>query len=266
MLKKTINFTDIDGNKVTEDFYFKVDRADLIELMIDKPEMEEKLQTMTTNMDGRSIIGILREFILVSVGKRPPGTREFVKTKEVLSDFRYSGAYDALLWELTNDPKQANDFLESIFPASLLEEIKLRGGNFDDIRKQVADGKPLNEVVAQLPDKDWAANPVASHPLAEGREAEIKNPQSFVELATPGTTIDTVEGEVVADPRSTFPSSLPEAVAATRTINQDSSDDRPAWLRELREPTNKELLEMNKGEMALAFRLREEGKLNVQNK
>jgi len=261
MLKKTIKFEDIDGNKVEEDFHFSVSRADMIELMIEKPELEEKLKALTTTMDGRSIVGILKEFILLGVGKRPPGTREFVKNEAVLNDFRYSGAYDQLLWELANDPKQANEFLEGLFPASLLDEIKIRGGNFDDIRKQVAEGKPLTEIVADLPDKDWAAQSAPPNPTAE-----VKNPNSFVELATPGTTIDTVEGEVVKDPRSPFPSALPEAIAAQSETSTSGEPERPAWLKELREPTSKELLEMPKAEMALAFRLREEGKLNTQAK
>ena len=253
MLKKTIEFEDLDGNKISEDFYFNVSRTDMIELLIEKPEVEEKLQKLANTMDGRSIVGLLKEFILLGVGKRPEGTRQFVKNEEILNDFRYSGAYDSLLWELANHPETANDFLEGIFPASLLEEIK-KSGSLEELRAKVATGKD-GETVITLPDKDWAAQPVENHPLVTKVE----------ELPDSGR-IDTVEGEVVTDPRTPFPASLPEAVAAQGQTSPAGESEQPAWLKELREPTSKELLEMGKGEMALAFRMREEGKLNRMNK
>jgi hypothetical protein len=268
MLTRTIEFEDIDGKKVVEEFHFHVSRTDMIDLLIEKPEMEAKLTTMAESMDGRSIIGLLKEFIFLSVGKRPANGRQFIKNQEITDDFRYSGAYDSLLWELTNNPEMANEFLEGIFPASLLEEIK-KSGSLEDLRKRVAEGKS-DETVVALPDKDWAAKPVSDHPLRTNENFEtnavmspsiapslenVKNPQTFV------------EGEVVTESKPTpFPESLPEAIAAQRSVQETGESERPAWLKEMREPTGKELLEMPKSEMALAFRLKEEGKLNTEDK
>ena len=253
MLKRTISFVDIDGNKVSEEFYFNVAREDMIELMVEKPEMEDKLQAMVDSMDGRSIDSLLKEFILLGVGRRPEGTRQFVKNEEVTNDFRYSGAYGQLLWELANDPTLAEEFMEGIFPPSLLDEMK-QHGSIEDIRAKIAARK--GETIVNLPDKDPAAKPIP-HPLTAAEDGTEELPDSG--------RIDTVEGEV-SDPRSPFPNSLPTAVAAQGTPREGVEDDRPAWLRELREPTNKELLAMDKAEMALAFKMREEGKLNTMNK
>lgn len=259
MLKKTLTWTDIDDKEVTEEFHFSVSRGDLIDFMIEKPEMEEKLQKLAVTMDGRSIVGLLKEFIILAVGRRPEGSRQFVKTPEITNDFRFSGAYDTLLWELANDPEQANNFMEHVFPTALLDEIK-KQGSLEELRAKVAKG-PKGETIVDLPDKDWAAKDAPANPLVEAAEAEAKNPQSFVELATPGATIDTIEGEVVSDPKTAFPGSLPEALSSQQSTHSDSEHDRPAWLKEMREPTSKELIEMPKEEMQLAFRLKEEGKL-----
>lgn len=60
--------------------------------------------------------------------------------------------------------------------------------------------------------------------------------------------------------------STPELQAAPPVLEEADKDERPAWLKEMREPTSKELLQMPKDEMSLAFKMREEGKLNVANK
>lgn len=176
----------------------------------------------------------------MGVGKRPEGTRQFVKSEAVVNDFRYSGAYDALLWELANNPDLANEFLEGLFPPALLEEVK-KAGSVEELRQKIAAGGK-NETVVDLPDKDWAAKPAPENPAIDTN------------------SIATVEGEVVSDPRTTFPDSLPEAIAVQNQTSAAESE-RPAWLKEMREPTGRELLEMPKSEMALAFRLKEEGKL-----
>lgn len=253
MLKKSVTFDNIDGVKVTEEFHFFVDQSDLIDLLVEKPEMEEKLQMLATNMDGRAIMSLLKEFMLLSVGRRDPEGRKFIKSKEIAEDFRYSGAYNSLYWELINDPAKANDFLEGIIPTSLLQDVEKmkNSGSLEDVRKQLQEGKSIEEI--NLPDKDWAAKPVADHPLAQKTE----------ELPSSGV-IDTVEGQVVTvDKRTPFPGSLPEAISAQ---GETQSSEQPAWLKERREPTHKEFLEMDKKEMSLAFRMKQAGELNTEDK
>jgi hypothetical protein len=250
MLKKTITFKDVDDQPITEEFHFNVSRSDLIDILVEKPELEEKLQLMATKMDGRAIMSLLKEFIILGVGKREEGGRKFVKNAAITDDFRYSGAYDSLYWELVNDPEAADKFLMGLFPSSMIEEIQ-KTGKIEDIQKQLAEGKTLGDITVNLPDKDWAAKEAPANP-------------AFQELPNSGT-IDTVEGEVVSDPRSPFPNSLPEAIAAQESTRKGVEDERPAWLREHREPTSEELRNMNPTEFQLAFKMKNEGKFAKQN-
>lgn len=244
MLKRTITFRDIDDNEVTEEFRFNVTRSDMIDLLVEKPELEEKLQAMGQKMDGRAVMGLLREFIILGVGRRPEGSRQFVKSKEILNDFLFSGAYDALYWELTNDPDQADAFLTGLFPTSLLEEIQ-KTGQIADVQRQLAEGKTLGEITVDLPKEDWSS----------------KDAPATQELPKSGT-IDTVEGKAVTGAEPTpFPESLAKATEAQR----EPEDSRPAWVKENREPTSEELRSMSPSEFALAFRMKNEGKFEKKD-
>jgi len=45
---------------------------------------------------------------------------------------------------------------------------------------------------------------------------------------------------------------------------QKEEDNRPAWLKEMREPTKQELMGMKRDELNLVFKLKGEGKLKKQ--
>lgn len=58
----------------------------------------------------------------------------------------------------------------------------------------------------------------------------------------------------------------PELPEVTKFYSELGDKEKPAWLKDLREPTDKELIAMPKEEMQLAFRLKSEGKLNRMSK
>lgn len=58
----------------------------------------------------------------------------------------------------------------------------------------------------------------------------------------------------------------PELPEVTKFYSELGDKEKPAWLKDLREPTDKELIAMPKEEMQLAFRLKSDGKLNRMSK
>lgn len=124
MLKKTITFEDLDGNKVTEDFYFNVSKAEIAELELStKGGLSEHLKTIVEAEDGASIMKTFRDIISLSVGVRSEDGRRFIKNEEVRDNFMQTDAYSVLFMELVTDAEKGSEFIRGIMPSDLADKI-----------------------------------------------------------------------------------------------------------------------------------------------
>ena len=71
MLKKTITYEDFDGNTVSEDFFFHLSQAELVELELShKDGLSESLKRIIEAEDGRGIVAEFKNIILTAYGKK----------------------------------------------------------------------------------------------------------------------------------------------------------------------------------------------------
>jgi len=120
MLKKTIEYEDFNGNQVSEDYYFHLTKADLIELeMSTKGGLHEHLQRIVASEDGKAIIAEFKNLILMAYGKRSEDGKRFIKTQEMRDEFVSSEAYSTLFLELCTNATAAAEFVNGIVPAGL---------------------------------------------------------------------------------------------------------------------------------------------------
>lgn len=125
MLKKTITYEDFNGNEVTEDYYFHLTKADLIEMeMSQKGGLHEYLQKIVESEDGKAIIATFKELILVAYGQRSEDGKRFIKTPELRNEFQSTEAYSSLFMELCTDTDAAADFVNGVVPQNLDKEIE----------------------------------------------------------------------------------------------------------------------------------------------
>ncbi len=126
MLKKTIVFEDYNGKEVTEDFYFNLNKAELVELQLSsKKGFAETLQEIIDAEDGQKIIDHFKQIILLAVGHRSEDGRRFIKNDEIRDDFLQCEAYSELFVELATDATSAAAFINGIVPAALAEEAQV---------------------------------------------------------------------------------------------------------------------------------------------
>lgn len=187
MLKKTITFNDLDGNEVTEDFYFHLSKAEIIKIHMSEGGeggYYTHLKKMIEDENGAELIAGFDLIIRSSVGRRSEDGRRFIKTQEITDEFMQSEAYSEMFMSFIEDVNKAIAFINSVFPANLAEEVQ--------------------KVQQELP-VDEAGNTIWPEPE---------------ELA------QQVGGEV---------------------------DEEPLYVRENREPTQKELSEMSQEELQAAF-------------
>lgn len=184
MLKKTITYEDLDGNKITEDFYFNLSKAELAEMeLTQKGGLADHLKKIVASQDGGEIITTFKKIIGDSIGRRSEDGKRFIKSEEIKDEFFQSDAYNQLFMELVTDSNAATEFIKGIMP------------------KDMAEGVMQGDRVTDLPLPD-------------------ENPEEGLDNA---------------------------------------KDDRPAYIRENREPTRAEMAEMSKDELMEAFRRKSQG-------
>jgi hypothetical protein len=123
MLKKTISFEDFNGHQVTEDYYFHLSKAELIEMEVSqKGGLSEMMQRIVTSEDGAQIIAMFKKIVLTAYGIKSEDGRRFIKSPELRDSFEQTEAYSTLFMELATDGKAAGDFVNGIVPADLLTE------------------------------------------------------------------------------------------------------------------------------------------------
>ena len=124
MLKKTITYTDYDGRERTEDFYFNLTKAELIEMDFSaKGGMQKLLEQITETNDRKRLIELVEGLILRSYGVKSEDGRRFVKTKELSEEFSQTEAFSELFMEVGTDDGAAVAFVKGILPQSLAAEV-----------------------------------------------------------------------------------------------------------------------------------------------
>lgn len=128
MLKKTIKYTNFNGEEETETFYFNMTRAELIELEYSveggfSDTMMRMIQTDPEGkVNGKTIMAEMKKLILGSYGQRSTDGKRFIKNDELRKDFESSEAYSALFMELVTDAEKAAEFINGIVPKDLAQE------------------------------------------------------------------------------------------------------------------------------------------------
>lgn len=117
MLKKPITYTDYDGNQRTENFWFNLDEAEILELQMSYPGgMSAMLQKMVEEEDGAKILETIKKVIKMAYGEKSLDGKYFEKSEDKSRLFTQSRAYSALLMELYREPGAAADFMNKIVP------------------------------------------------------------------------------------------------------------------------------------------------------
>ena len=119
MLKKTITYEDYDGNKRTEDFYFNLSKAEILEMEMGvSGGMTQMLDRIIAEQDSEKIIKTFKEIILKAYGEKSPDGKRFIKSEELSTAFSQTEAFSQLFMELATDADAAAKFMNGIIPVA----------------------------------------------------------------------------------------------------------------------------------------------------
>ena len=124
MLKQTVEFTNLDGEKVQTDLYFNVSKMELLEIGLDT--FVDRIKRMSQEKNALGILKELKEFAHMAYGEKSEDGKRFVKSIESLERFKSSPAYDEFLFTLVTDVQKSVSFVNGLFPDEYIEEIKSR--------------------------------------------------------------------------------------------------------------------------------------------
>lgn len=117
MLKKTVTYTDYDGNTRTEDFHFNLNKAEITEMELStEGGMEKMLKRLIDTRDGKRIIETFKDIVLRAYGEKSPDGKRFIKTQELRDAFVQTEAYVNIFMELATDHDAAAAFVSGILP------------------------------------------------------------------------------------------------------------------------------------------------------
>ena len=124
MFKKTITYEDYKGNTRTEDFYFNLNKAELVELELStKGGLTVMMDRIIAAQDNATLFKIFKDLVSKSYGVLSDDGRKFIKNQEVLDDFMQTEAYSIIFSELATNAEAAAEFFNNVIPQNLAKEL-----------------------------------------------------------------------------------------------------------------------------------------------
>lgn len=119
MFKKTITYIDYNDVEKTEDFYFNLSRAEMIEMEMGAGGgLAEQLRAIVASKDVKKIGETFTDILKKSCGEKTVDGG-FRKTPEITTKFLESEAYSEFLMEMISDSNVAAAFVSGIMPKKL---------------------------------------------------------------------------------------------------------------------------------------------------
>ena len=110
-------YTDYNGVERTEDFYFNLSRAEVMEMELGtNGGLAEMIQRVVDAQDGTSIIKIFKDLILKAYGEKSADGKRLVKDEAIAKAYSQTEAYSDLFMELATDAEKAAAFVNGIVP------------------------------------------------------------------------------------------------------------------------------------------------------
>ncbi len=127
MLKKLIKYKDFNGTERSENFYFNLSKAELLEMELGTVGgMQNLIQLIIDKQDIPEIIKAFKMIILKAYGEKSADGVRFIKSDELSTAFSQTNAYSNLYMELISDANAAAAFINGIVPEDIVRAANER--------------------------------------------------------------------------------------------------------------------------------------------
>lgn len=123
MLKKTIKYTNYNGEEKEKTFLFNLKKSELVDLNFSTPQgFIEYINKITEAEDSVAIWKAFRDIVLMAYGEKSDDGERFVKSDELSKAFEETEAFSELVMELIDSSDAAANFINGIMPKDLNTE------------------------------------------------------------------------------------------------------------------------------------------------
>lgn len=120
MIKKTVTCKDFNGVERTNDYYFHLSEAELMEMELStEGGYAEMLTRISKAQDSAELIKAIKDLVLRAYGEKSPDGTYFDKSPEAKKRFEYSPAFSEIFMKLATDTPAAIEFAKGIMPDSV---------------------------------------------------------------------------------------------------------------------------------------------------
>ena len=117
MIKWPITYTDYNGEERTEDFYFNINKAELMEMNLNaNGALEEYYKRLKDLHDGPQIAAEYKKIILMAYGEKSLDGRRFMKSQQLRDEFEQTEAFAELYMQLATEEGAAERFITGVLP------------------------------------------------------------------------------------------------------------------------------------------------------
>lgn len=118
MLKKTVTYTNFDGETVTDIVRFNLTKAELLEMEITtKDGWTNYVKRIVEAENQAEIFKVYKDLVLKAYGVMSEDGRHFIKKPELAEEFSHTEAFSELFMEVFQDADKASAFMEGMLPA-----------------------------------------------------------------------------------------------------------------------------------------------------
>jgi hypothetical protein len=213
MFKKTMTFDNLDGEEVTQTFYFNYTKKEVMEL-IELKDLEAKFELLSTPMEdsglsnvenNRQAYAVFEDLILDAYGEKGPDNVSFVKNDRTREYFKSHVAFSDMVFEFIEDPNLMQSFIENCLPPKLVGQAKaelakehkgeLKGATLAEM-VQEAEERQKDPATRIEPGPEAAREALGSNPAMEQAAQAIAEDSAPV---APAETDDKKKDELTAD-------------------------------------------------------------------
>lgn len=124
MYKTTVTYENYNGEKITEDLYFHLSRAEIIKLeMSMEGGLSSYIDDIISSGSRSKLFEMIEMFITKSYGIKSSNGNKFLKSDEILSDFMDSEAYSEFLMDVFKDDNSLANFFNGVFPKEIISAV-----------------------------------------------------------------------------------------------------------------------------------------------
>lgn len=125
MIKWPITYTTYNDETITEDFYFNLNKAELVQLQFNaNGSYSNFMERIMNERDYKTLGEEFRNIILSAYGKKSDDGKQFRKSDAIREEFENSAAFAELYIDLISNAESATKFFTGILPKDLQGEAQ----------------------------------------------------------------------------------------------------------------------------------------------